>query len=325
MRRWVRGTGAVPFRFGSFWIFLRLWLFVGGAAEAATAVWIDTDPAIGAPWREVDDAFALVLAFHSPEIEIAGLSNTYGNASLPRTDKVTRELVRRFGGAAGVTESEVHAGAGAPGETSSTEASEALARALRKQKLTYLALGPLTNLTAFLKLHPELAARIERVIFVGGQSTPGRVGFGRNGSQRVHDANVFKDPAAVAALLRSAIPVVLTPIELAPPLALTRADLETLRKSGGAGEYLFRETRVWLWFWTGFAGERGGLPFDVLGILPALRPVSLLTEERFVSLNAAGELVARKKAGRGARRVRFGTGVSGGAKELVVERLRRRP
>jgi hypothetical protein len=44
-------------------------------AQAGT-VWIDTDVSIGSPIREVDDAFALVLAFHSPEIRIAGLSTT---------------------------------------------------------------------------------------------------------------------------------------------------------------------------------------------------------------------------------------------------------
>jgi inosine-uridine nucleoside N-ribohydrolase len=44
-------------------------------------VWIDTDPSIGAPWREVDDAFALLLAFQSPELEIVGISSTYGNAA----------------------------------------------------------------------------------------------------------------------------------------------------------------------------------------------------------------------------------------------------
>ena len=64
---------------------------------ATTAVWIDTDPAIGAPWREVDDAFALMLAFHSPELRIVGISTSYGNAALPRTTKVARDLVRRLG------------------------------------------------------------------------------------------------------------------------------------------------------------------------------------------------------------------------------------
>ena len=34
------------------------------AAPASTPVWIDTDPAIGEPERDVDDGLALVQAFH---------------------------------------------------------------------------------------------------------------------------------------------------------------------------------------------------------------------------------------------------------------------
>ena len=66
-------------------------------AAAARTVWIDTDVSIGSPIREVDDAYALLLAFHSPEIRIAGISATYGNASLEQTTRVAREMVRRFG------------------------------------------------------------------------------------------------------------------------------------------------------------------------------------------------------------------------------------
>ena len=35
-------------------------------ATERLAVWIDTDPAVGAPDRDVDDGLALLQAFHSP-------------------------------------------------------------------------------------------------------------------------------------------------------------------------------------------------------------------------------------------------------------------
>jgi len=57
-------------------------IFCGVHMAAADTVWIDTDVSIGSPIREVDDAYALLLAFHSPEIRIAGISTTYGNALL---------------------------------------------------------------------------------------------------------------------------------------------------------------------------------------------------------------------------------------------------
>src|SRR5213078_1607281 len=84
-----------------------------GAAHPAAArtVWIDTDVSIGSPIREVDDAYALVLAFHSPEIRIAGVSTTYGNASVAATTRAATDLVSRFGGAAGLKADRVFPGA----------------------------------------------------------------------------------------------------------------------------------------------------------------------------------------------------------------------
>jgi inosine-uridine nucleoside N-ribohydrolase len=185
-------------------------------------VWIDTDPSIGAPYREVDDAFALVLAFHSPELQIRGLSTTYGNARLKRTTQVARELVQQFGSVAGLSETDVHAGAATRRDDSRTAASEALANALRKQRLTYLALGPLTNLAAFLKQHPELAGRIDRVVLVGGRS-PGTVfAFGPNGGLQIHDANVVKDPDAVRACSRARCRSRWRPVEASSRLVLTK-------------------------------------------------------------------------------------------------------
>src|SRR3954469_23166191 len=122
----------------------------------AETVWIDTDVSIGSPIREVDDAYALVLAFHSPELRIAGISASYGNAGLARTTRVAREMAERFG-PSGV---HVFAGAKSPEDRGRTEASDALANALRRGPVTYLALGPLTNLAGFAELHPELTSRI---------------------------------------------------------------------------------------------------------------------------------------------------------------------
>lgn len=302
---------------------LLCWLLLcSGRAIAATDVWIDSDPAIGAPWREVDDAFALILAFHSPELRIVGISSTYGNASVARTTEVARDIVQRFGAPARLQPSDVYKGAASPRDLPTrTEATEALARELRKRKLTYLALGPLTNLAAFLRSHPELAGRIERVVFVGGRSSDRPPAFGPKRSWHVHDANVFKDPAAVAEVLQSSIPMTLVDVEVAPELALTREDMQRLRRSGATGDFLWQHTRAWLWFWTSIVKEKGGLAFDVLAVLPAMRSDLLATQKRYAYLDAAGDLLAERAPRRDARQVQFATGVGPSAKRLLVRRL----
>jgi pyrimidine-specific ribonucleoside hydrolase len=294
-------------------------------AHAAT-VWIDTDVSIGSPIREVDDAFALVLAFHSPEIRIAGLSTTYGNASLGHTTRAAQDLVERFGHSAGLTVDNVFAGARAASDLGRrSEASDTLAGALEKQKITYLALGPLTNLATFLRLHPKLAHRIERVIFVGGAEPGASFALGPNGSFRIHDANVFKDPAATQAVLQSKIPLTLVPIAASSHLLIDGTDLRQLAKSGGAGNYLSRRSSIWLWFWTNFVGTKGGPIFDALAIIPATQPALLSIAERSAQMDQAGNLVVTPRLTSGARPVRYCTAFALETKRFVMDRLMTRP
>jgi inosine-uridine nucleoside N-ribohydrolase len=286
--------------------------------QARTAVWIDTDPSIGAPWREVDDAFALLFAFASPELEIVGLSSTYGNAGVRRTTTVARDLAHRFGAAAPVFE-----GASSPQDHAArSAATDALARQLQARKLTYVALGPLTNLAAFLQLHPHLARNINRVIIVGGQSPDRPPRFGPKRSHRIHDANVFKDPASAAKVLQAGIPITLAAIDTARQLALTRSDLEQLRDGAPAARFLYSKTRVWLWFWTNYVREPGALVFDVLAVLPAIKPRLLNTEKRFAKVDDAGNLIAFRSREPNTHPVQFSTGVHADTKRLLLRRLR---
>jgi inosine-uridine nucleoside N-ribohydrolase len=297
-------------------------------AHYATAetVWIDTDISIGSPIREVDDAFALVLAFHSPEIRIAGLSTTYGNAPLGQTTRAARDLVERFGQSAGLTVDAVFAGAGSASDLGRrSAASDALAAVLQREKVTYIAVGPLTNLATFLRLHPKLANQIERVIFVGGGEPGASFAFRPTRSFHIHDANVFKDPAATAAVLRSNIPLTLVPIAAGSHLLVDGTDLRQLERSGGAGSYLSRQTGIWLWFWRHFGKTNGGPIFDALGIIPVTRPELLTIRKRYAKIDHAGNLIVTPSLTNGARRVRYCTDFAPGTKSFVMQRLVTRP
>lgn len=301
---------------------LVLTIFCLSRLAAAATVWIDTDISIGSPIREVDDAYALVFAFHSPEIRIAGLSTTYGNAPLGHTTRAAQELVRRFGEPAGLSVADIYPGARSPTDPGRrSEASEALARALEKRKVTYIALGPLTNLAVFLRLHPELALRIERVIFVGGQMPGTTLAFGPKRSFRIHDANVFKDPAAAEAVLRSNIPLTLVPIATSSDFLVNAVDLRKLEKSGGAANYLSRKSRIWLWFWTNFAKTKGGPIFDALAIVPATKPELLSIDKRYAMMDETENLLVMPRLTKGSRPVRFCTSFAPETKSFVIERL----
>ena len=299
-------------------------IFVCGILQTATAsvVWIDSDPSIGSPWREVDDAFALALAFHSPDLKIAGISTTYGNASLTDTTRIARDLADRFGKPAELSASKVHAGARAPSDLGRpTPASDALALVVRKnRKVTYIALGPLTNIATFLTLHRELSDRIEKIVFVGGRSPEATLGLGPRNWFHIHDANVVKDEAAVEMVLQSNVPLVLAPIETSSKLLLDATDLRELATAGAPGDYLCRKSHIWLWFWTRFVRAKGGPIFDALGIC-ATQPQLVETEKRYAALDASGNLMAERHFRRNSRPVRFCTAFAPATKRFVLRRL----
>jgi inosine-uridine nucleoside N-ribohydrolase len=311
---------------------------VAGVARfaAAETVWIDTDISIGSPIREVDDAYAIVLALHSPEIRIAGISTSYGNAALGHTTRAARELIRQFGAPANVKPDQVFAGARNPADLGRrSEASEALARLLEKNSVTYLALGPLTNLATFLQLHPESARKIRRVIFLGGQIEGTTLSFGPNASFHVHDANVYKDPRAAAVVLGSNIPIGLVPVATGSQLALNEDDLRVLDEQGGASRYLSRRSRVWLWFWTHVVRTNGGPIFDAVAVVAATRPGLVFRETRYAKMDEMGNLwVTRRQSAaatattgltNGGRPVRCCTHFVAPTKRLVIQRLESRP
>ena len=300
-------------------LFLALFAFARCANSSAT-VWIDTDVSIGSPFREVDDAFALLLAFRSPELRIAGLSTTYGNASLTRSTAVARELARQFGHAARVSAEDVYSGASSAEDLGrSTEATAALVRRLEAgEKITYIALGPLTNLATFLRLHPQLSTRIERIYFVGGKTAGATLGFGPSERFRIHDANVFKDPAAVRAVIASGIPISLAPIEVSSRFIVSGTDRERLRACGSAGRYLADRIVLWLWFWTAYVHADGGPVFDALPMIAVVSPAMVEQEKRFVTVSAAGDLIASKT---GARAVQWCGRFEKRAHEMMLRRL----
>lgn len=303
---------------------LRLLGAVFGLARVVSAntVWVDTDVSIGSPIREVDDAYALVLALHSPEIRIAGVSTSYGNAPLGHTTRAARELIRQFGAAANVRPEQVFTGAASAADLGRrSQASEALARAVEKESVTYVALGPLTNLATFLRLQPQGARKIKRVIFLGGRAQGTTLAFGPRHSFHIHDANVFKDPAAAAAVVRSNIPLTLVSIATASELLLNDENLRELERRGGAGSYLGRRSKVWFWFWTHFVKTNGGPIFDALAVVTATRPELVRTKRRYAKMDAAGDLIVTDRLTSGSRRVRYCTDFSPDAQRFVMERL----
>jgi pyrimidine-specific ribonucleoside hydrolase len=244
-------------------------------APAAIPVWIDTDPAIGEPERDVDDGVALVQAFHSPELEIRGVSVVFGNAPLDRGLPIARRFVSEFG-PHGL---KVFSGAAQAGDLSKeTDASRALAAALRAAPLTILALGPVTNVATVLVTHPELASRVTRVIAVAGRRPGQRFTTGSTNKAGHRDFNFELDPRAFQVLLDSKVAIVLAPFEISSKIWITSEDLDRLAAGPADARALVAPSRAWLSLWGRLFGVDGFNPFDTLAVAYAISPQGFACE-----------------------------------------------
>lgn len=150
---------------------------------------IDTDPG-------VDDALALLMAFHSDAHQLVGLTIAAGNVGLAHTvrnalklrEVVGRQEVPVFPGCGGPLvhvpredAAHVHGrdGFGDIGypDPAGTAAAEHAALAILRLshehagRLLLVALGPLTNLALALRLDPTLPQRVARLVVMGGAVT----------------------------------------------------------------------------------------------------------------------------------------------------------
>ena len=299
-------------------------------------VWIDTDPAAGIPERDVDDALALVQAFHSPELAVRGVSVVFGNAPLADALPIAREVVARFG----PTNLAVHPGAsGAADFGAETAAARALIAALRARPLTILALGPLTTIGTVVARHPELHHRIYAVVAVAGRR-PGQRFLAAPGQRAPFpDFNFESDPAAAAAILCSPVALVLAPWEVASHVWLTADDLAALARRGASGTWIAERTQSWLALWRRTVGVSGFTPFDMLAVAWVTHAPLIAAEEAAVWIEErpfagappghaprgarTGAVFLADPARAGGRRARYCYKPSAALKAVLLDRLAR--
>lgn len=239
-------------------------------------VWIDTDPAVGVKDRDVDDGFALLQAFHSPEVAIRGVSVVFGNAPLAQAWPIGRRIVQHFG----PTGLHAYRGAASASELGlETPASRALAAALRAEPLVVFVLGPATNIATALKNHPELAPRIVRIVAVAGRRPGQRFTTGTTNQAGHRDFNFELDPAAFQVLLDQHVPLTLTPFEIASRVWITADDLARLSRGPAPVRSMAGAARGWLGLWQRTFGVDGFNPFDTLAIARIVSPELLTCEQ----------------------------------------------
>ncbi|MDQ1848176.1 nucleoside hydrolase [Gemmobacter fulvus] len=229
---------------------------------------IDTDPG-------QDDAVAILLALASPEdLEVLGLTAVAGNVPLPLTQKNARIIcelagkpeIRVFAGCdaplrrALVTAEHVHGKTGLDGPQMADpvmplqdqHAVDFIIDTLRREPahtVTLCPLGPLTNIaTAFLRA-PDIMARVQQIVLMGGAY------FEVGNITPTAEFNIYVDPEAADIVFRSGAPIVVMPLDVTHKALTTRARIEAFR---GLGREPGRMVAEWTDFFERFDMQKYG-------------------------------------------------------------------
>ena len=186
---------------------------------------IDTDPGH-------DDAFAILLALASPELDVLGITTVAGNVPVAVVTANARRIVELAGrpgipvhqGAdrpllrAPMHAADIHGDSGIdgydwPAPANPPEAEHALdfmvrtLTAAEPRSATLVPLGPLTNIALLLRRAPHLAGRIRRIVLMGG-------GFFEGGNYApAAEFNILVDPEAAAIVFGAGIELAAMPID----------------------------------------------------------------------------------------------------------------
>ena len=307
---------------------------------APTPLVVDTDPGI-------DDALAILLALASPEVDLRLVTTVHGNVQLAQTTENALRVLHLAGRsdvpvAAGAAASLVHpqperaghvhgaAGLGgvelpsSPAEADPRPAVVALADVLMSsaEPVTVAAIGPLTNLALLLRVFPEAAARIGRLVVMGGSAARG------GNVTAAAEFNVWADPEAAQAVFGASLPTVMVGLDVTLPTVLDEDGIARFAAAGPIGDRAAAILRQYLDHARVSYGTSGVVVHDALALTEAIVPGTLGTVRRDVVVDTtlgAGRgqtLVDRRRISTAPTAVEVAEGVdSAAAVEFLVTRL----
>lgn len=216
----------------------------------------DCDNTMGLPRQEIDDGLTLFYLLGRRDIDLLGVTTTFGNGTIEQVYRQTTQLVRDVGH----SDLSVVKGEGRRGQPP-TEAAHFLAQTAAQSpgEVTVLATGPLGNLRAAAEIDPDFLNNLKQVVCMGGYLDPLRIGW-----RNVAELNLSRDPEAAHRVLYAPCPVTLMNAHVCLQAPFGWRDLWRAR-------FWPRETRRIVRGWLLAFGIHCGVPrFYLWDLLPAV-------------------------------------------------------
>jgi pyrimidine-specific ribonucleoside hydrolase len=253
-----------------------------------------------------DDALAILYALRHKDLDVIGISCVAGNATLDQVVINTCKVLD----AAGVGDIPIAAGAAGPllerarrqgashgpdglggiqlpdsvRKRSPLHAVELLRQLIMisPEPVTVVTLAPKTNVALLLTRYPDVAARLEQIIFMGGA-------VGGEAATGVAEYNVWQDPEAASIVIESPVPVTMYGLDMFHRLLVDHTDIGRFRAHDHpaiwlAGELLYRRRASS----DGPNGEYAGLLGDAGATVLLTNPELFMTRELGVRVNLEG-------------------------------------
>ncbi|WP_417553043.1 nucleoside hydrolase [Marinomonas fungiae] len=245
---------------------------------------IDTDPGI-------DDAMAIFFAFQAKELEVLGLTTTYGNVPVEIATQNALTLTEIAGvdvpvaGGVAVPSNQaprpfpdfVHGADGfgnidypAPTKQALAQsAAEFIIEQVRKYpgEVTIVALGPLSNLGKVLELDPDIANLVDEVVLMGGTA----IEYGN--VSPVAEANIINEPHAADAVFTAPWQVTMVGLDVTHQVLLDNSILERIKaKNPEQGSFLYDCAQFYINFYSNRFGVNGCYFHDASTIAYLLDP-----------------------------------------------------
>jgi purine nucleosidase len=264
---------------------------------------IDTDPG-------VDDAFALLLALSSPELEVLAVTAVAGNVPLDVTLPNALRLVEIAGrpqvpvarGAASpltrklVDAAYAHGNNGLAGvefpppqlRPVAEPAAALIARLVRENPgaVTLVGIGPLTNIALALRQDPGMAPLVSGMVLMGGSLSGGNI-------TPSAEFNFYVDPEAAGIVFGAGIPIRMVGLDVTRRVDLTESHIAALR--AGSGPASQAAARIGAAVMELYRREHEqGAPHlhDPLAVSALLSPDILTFEDFHVEIETEGTLTA---------------------------------
>lgn len=254
----------------------------GSTETGAKPIIIDCDPGL-------DDAIALMVAFAwQDQLEIRGITCVAGNQTVAKTFRNARRITKylnaevpvargashplikpltlaeKANGQTGLEGMEIPAEMSQPSELSAFDLiSEILDQA--EEKVTIIAIAPLTNVAQVLSVRPQLKKKIDHITLMGGSSLVGNM-------TPVSEFNMFVDPEAAKIVLDSGVPITIFGLDVTYQAYTTRQDIQRIADIGNKASRMLRDLLHYSMAYSESMGLGGVAIHDACTVISELRP-----------------------------------------------------